>query len=116
LQCEQQHYQHQPLSNVFPSIYESGNYGHLNMSSNNGASLNGGSSGVSNVQRQIQQDWTNREEIETITSNIKKITDFLNSFELSCRSKLAMLDEKLSKLEKQIDFVEAKVTKGETLN
>jgi len=114
---QQQHYQHQPLSNVFPSIYESsGNYGQLNMSSNNSASLNGANNGVSNVQRQIQQDWTNREEIETITSNIKKITDFLNSFELSCRSKLAMLDEKLSKLEKQIDFVEAKVTKGETLN
>ncbi len=70
----------------------------------------------SSVQRQIQQDWSNREYIEVVTSNIKKLTDFLNSFELSCRSKLAILDEKLTKLERQIDFVEAKVTKGETLN
>jgi uncharacterized protein len=70
----------------------------------------------SSVQKQIQQDWSNREYIEVIISNIKKLTDFLNSFELSCRSKLAMLDEKLTKLEHQIDFVEAKVTKGETLN
>ena len=70
----------------------------------------------SSVQRQIQQDWSNREYIEVITSNIKKLTDFLNTFELSCRSKMAMLDEKLTKLERQIDFVEAKVTKGETLN
>ena len=71
---------------------------------------------MSSVQRQIQQDWSNREYIEVIISNIKKLTDFLNSFELSCRSKMAMLDEKLTKLERQIDFVEAKVTKGETLN
>jgi uncharacterized protein len=84
------------------------------------SSLSGGSvqsgSHYSTVQKQIQQDWSNREYIEVIISNIKKLTDFLNSFELSCKSKLAMLDEKLTKLERQIDFVEAKVTKGETLN
>ena len=79
-----------------------------------GASLMGNN--YSCVQKQIQQDWSNREYIEVIISNIKKLTDFLNSFELSCKSKLAMLDEKLTKLERQIDFVEAKVTKGETLN
>lgn len=78
--------------------------------------LNSTNSQYSSVQKQIQQDWSNREYIEVIISNIKKLTDFLNSFELSCRSKLAILDEKLSKLEHQIDFVEAKVTKGETLN
>lgn len=32
------------------------------------------------VQKQIQQDWANREYIEVITVSIKKITDFLNSF------------------------------------
>lgn len=32
------------------------------------------------VQKQIQQDWVNREYIEIITISIKKITDFLNSF------------------------------------
>lgn len=31
-------------------------------------------------QKQIQQDWANREYIEVITGSIKKITDFLNSF------------------------------------
>ena len=70
----------------------------------------------SSVQRQIQQDWSNREYIEVIVSNIKRLTDFLNSFELSCKSKLAILDEKMNKLEMQIDYVEARVTKGETLN
>jgi hypothetical protein len=32
------------------------------------------------IQKQIQQDWANREYIEVITGSIKKITDFLNNF------------------------------------
>ena len=35
---------------------------------------------MSQVQRQIQQDWAHREYIELITCSIKKIADFLNSF------------------------------------
>uniref|UniRef100_A0A673THM6 BRICK1 subunit of SCAR/WAVE actin nucleating complex n=1 Tax=Suricata suricatta TaxID=37032 RepID=A0A673THM6_SURSU len=38
------------------------------------------------VQREIHQDWANREYIEVITSSIKKIADFLNSFDSSDRS------------------------------
>ncbi|KAL3284429.1 hypothetical protein HHI36_018588 [Cryptolaemus montrouzieri] len=64
------------------------------------------------IQLQIQQDWANREYIEIITVSIKKITDFLNSFDLSCRSKLALLNEKLTTLERKIDYLEACVTKG----
>ncbi|KAJ3650246.1 hypothetical protein Zmor_021944 [Zophobas morio] len=67
------------------------------------------------VPKPIQQDWVNREYIEVITVSIKKITDFLNSFDLSCRSKLAVLNEKLTTLERKIDYLEACVTKGETL-
>lgn len=32
------------------------------------------------IQKQIHQDWANRENIEVITASIKRITDFLNSF------------------------------------
>lgn len=32
------------------------------------------------IQKQIQQDWANREYVEIITASIKKIADFLNSF------------------------------------
>ncbi|KAJ3638167.1 hypothetical protein MTP99_001572 [Tenebrio molitor] len=67
------------------------------------------------IPKPIQQDWVNREYIEVITVSIKKITDFLNSFDLSCRSKLAVLNEKLTTLERKIDYLEACVTKGETL-
>lgn len=78
------------------------------------------------IQKQIQQDWVNREYIEIITISIKKITDFLNSFgkslfmlchivwiyflDLSCRSKLAILNEKLTTLERKIDYLEACVS------
>uniref|UniRef100_A0A671T9Z9 BRICK1 subunit of SCAR/WAVE actin nucleating complex n=1 Tax=Sinocyclocheilus anshuiensis TaxID=1608454 RepID=A0A671T9Z9_9TELE len=69
------------------------------------------------VQREIHQDWANREYIEVITSSIKKIADFLNSFGKmeSLRSRLATLNEKLTALERRIEYIEARVTKGETL-
>lgn len=80
------------------------------------------------IPKPIQQDWVNREYIEVITVSIKKITDFLNSFgllkyktcrqfyhglflDLSCRSKLAVLNEKLTTLERKIDYLEACVNK-----
>lgn len=83
--------------------------------------------GLQKQEQQIQQDWANREYIEVITTSIKKITDFLNSFgkkrtyifspvnkgklvDLSCRSKLAVLNEKLSTLERKIDYLEACVS------
>ncbi|KAK6624784.1 putative protein BRICK1 [Polyplax serrata] len=67
------------------------------------------------IQKQIEQDWANREYIELITGSIKRITDFLNSFDMSCRSRLAVLNEKLTILERRIEYLEARVTKGETL-
>lgn len=88
------------------------------------------------LQKQTQQDWANREYIEVITSSIKKITDFLNSFgmilwlsqanmsmfgpwfivynlwyrlDMSCRGRLAVLNEKLTRLERKIEYLEARV-------
>ncbi|GAB1606802.1 probable BRICK1-B [Argonauta hians] len=66
--------------------------------------------------RSIQQDWNNREYIEVITCSIKKITDFLNTFDLSCRSRLATLNEKLTQLERKVEYIEARITKVETLS
>uniref|UniRef100_A0A914WHZ4 Protein BRICK1 n=1 Tax=Plectus sambesii TaxID=2011161 RepID=A0A914WHZ4_9BILA len=71
---------------------------------------------TSSVARQLRDDWDNREYIEVVAENIKKISDFLCSFDLSCRTKLATLNEKLNLLERKIEFLEARVTKGETLN
>ncbi|KAK6747284.1 hypothetical protein RB195_000474 [Necator americanus] len=41
------------------------------------------------VQRQLREDWDNREYEQIIADNVKNIANFLSSFELSCRSKLA---------------------------
>ncbi|OQR78192.1 putative protein BRICK1-A-like [Tropilaelaps mercedesae] len=68
------------------------------------------------VARGIQQDWSNREYIEIISGSIKKIADFLTSFDMSCRARLATLNGKLTALERKIDYLEARVTKGETLS
>ncbi|CAB4066758.1 C3ORF10 [Lepeophtheirus salmonis] len=61
------------------------------------------------IQRRTQGDWSNREYIELMTGSIKRISDFLNSFDTSCRSRLSSLDQKLSCLERRIDYLEASV-------
>ena len=67
---------------------------------------------MSSVQSQIQQDWNNREFVETIATSIKKIAEFLNAFDLSARSRLAKLNQKLVYLERQVGYLEARVTKS----
>ncbi|KPM07719.1 Eukaryotic translation initiation factor 3 [Sarcoptes scabiei] len=67
------------------------------------------------ISKTIQQDWANREYIEIITGSIKKISDFLNSFDRSCRGRLAELNEKLTSLERSIEHYEAKTMKNEYL-
>lgn len=41
--------------------------------------------------------------------------DFLNSFDISCHSRLATLNEKLTALEWRIEYIEARVTEDKTL-
>merc|ERR1712230_218410 len=68
------------------------------------------------LQRQTQADWVNREYIELITGSIKRIADFLNSFDMSCRSRLSVLNEKLTYLERKVDHLEARVATGGEAN
>lgn len=70
----------------------------------------------SEVQQQIQQDWENRQFIEVVSEGIKKIAEFLNDFDVSCRSRLAKINEQLTSLEQRVEYIEARVTKGETLS
>ncbi|KXJ30147.1 putative protein BRICK1-B [Exaiptasia diaphana] len=71
---------------------------------------------MESVKKEIQEDWQNREFVEVISEGIKKIAEFLNDFDISCRSKLAKLNEKITSLELKIEYIEARVTKGETLS
>eukprot|EP00041_Stephanoeca_diplocostata_P029523 m.874471 g.874471 ORF g.874471 m.874471 type:complete len:75 (+) comp23576_c0_seq1:70-294(+) len=62
----------------------------------------------------IQSDWANREFIEQISKGIKNISSFLNEFDMSTRFRMAKLNEKLSSLERSLDHIEAKLTKGDS--
>uniref|UniRef100_A0AC35FCZ7 Uncharacterized protein n=1 Tax=Panagrolaimus sp. PS1159 TaxID=55785 RepID=A0AC35FCZ7_9BILA len=61
------------------------------------------------VQRQLKEDWDNREYIQLISDNIKNIAEFLTQFEVSCKGRLAQIDDAISKVERQLDFLEALV-------
>ena len=55
------------------------------------------------------QDWNNREFIYLVTQSMSKMTSFLNDFDMSCKNRLAMLNEKLTELERKIDYVEIRI-------
>ena len=64
------------------------------------------------LQLQTQADWVNREYLELVSGSIKRMADFLNSFDTSCRSRLSDLDEKLTRLERKVSYLEARTHAG----
>ena len=50
------------------------------------------------IQRQIHQDWANREYIEVIANSIKKITAFLNSFGKKLKFPVKILRKSIAQL------------------
>ncbi|KHJ96257.1 complex 1 protein [Oesophagostomum dentatum] len=60
------------------------------------------------VQRQLREDWDNREYEQLMKYNYARIM-WWNASELSCRSKLATLSDRLNLLEKKVEFLEARV-------
>uniref|UniRef100_A0A915PNR5 Uncharacterized protein n=1 Tax=Setaria digitata TaxID=48799 RepID=A0A915PNR5_9BILA len=72
--------------------------------------MNAGSIKITLVQRQLREDWNNREYAQVVSDNIRHIADFLCNFELSCRSKIATLSDKVSLLERKVEFLEARVS------
>lgn len=57
----------------------------------------------------ISNDWLSREFQQNIQYNIMQVATLLNSFDTSTRFKLAQLNEKLTKIERQVDYIEAAV-------
>lgn len=55
----------------------------------------------------VQSDWDNRHFSSSLTLNVRRLFEFLLQFESSTRSKLATLNEKLTVLERQLEFLEA---------
>lgn len=102
--------------------------------------MNAGSPTLS-VQRQLKDDWDNREFIQLISDNVKHIAEFLSQFgkqldnirkehnihwrrlnmseklpqyslalELSVKSRIAVLNDNITKLERKVEFLEARVS------
>lgn len=55
----------------------------------------------------ISNDWVSREFQQNIQYNIQAVANLLNTFDTSTRFKLAQLNEKLTKIERQVEYVEA---------
>ena len=55
----------------------------------------------------IQDDWKRREFLEIIQINIMKTVQSLNEFDSSVREKLGRLNEKLNKIERNLDYCES---------
>jgi hypothetical protein len=54
----------------------------------------------------MKRDWDERELLEIVQMNVMKIVEFLNNFDRSTRYHLATLNEKLTKLESSLEYVE----------
>ena len=57
----------------------------------------------------LQADWENREFIQNVQYNIMRVATFLNQFDISTRIRLANLNEKLTQVERQMEYLEAAV-------
>eukprot|EP00744_Colponema_vietnamica_P002160 GILI01003457.1.p1 GENE.GILI01003457.1~~GILI01003457.1.p1 ORF type:complete len:194 (-),score=33.32 GILI01003457.1:109-690(-) len=53
------------------------------------------------------KEWENKEFTSSIQMHILRLSEFLNRFDVSTRHRLAVLNEKLVKLERSLDVVEA---------
>lgn len=60
-------------------------------------------------QHPMALDWQRREFVTTVQYNIAAVVEFLNEFDHVTRLKLATLNEKLMKLERSLDYIEASV-------
>ena len=57
--------------------------------------------------KDIQEDWKRREFLEIVQLNIMKIVQFLNEFDASVREKLAHMNSKSNKIERNLDYCES---------
>jgi len=68
------------------------------------------------IQQQLSEDWDSREFNYFVAENVKKIADTLGQFCFSCQNKLSLLNDKVTQLERKVEFLEARLCRGETLN
>ncbi|XP_031095349.1 protein BRICK 1-like [Ipomoea triloba] len=70
----------------------------------------GGITNAVNVGIAVQADWESREFISHISLNIRRLFDFLLHFEVTTKTKLSSLNEKLHTLERRLQLLELQVS------
>ena len=60
-----------------------------------------------NMSAEFQADWENRQFIQDIQYNFMKITNFLNKFDITTRYRLSVINEKLTRLEREVQYLDA---------
>jgi chromosome 3 open reading frame 10 len=58
---------------------------------------------------EVRTDWENRQFIQDVQYNIMKMTNFLNKFDTTTRYRLATINEKLTRLERQVTYLDASI-------
>ena len=64
---------------------------------------------TTDLSKTVSQDYEDREFVEVIQLNISKIVSFLNEFDLSARYRLARINEKLTSLERKLQYADAAI-------
>ncbi|KAI6187408.1 hypothetical protein M3Y98_00240000 [Aphelenchoides besseyi] len=65
---------------------------------------------TTSIQQQLSADWDNREFNYVISEYVKRIADTVGQFYLSSQNKLATLNDKVTRLERKVEFLEANVS------
>lgn len=58
----------------------------------------------------VQADWDNKQFSNALSLHVKRLFEFVLQFESTTKSKLAKLNEKLTALERQLEFLEAQAS------
>ena len=64
----------------------------------------------------VQNDWQNRQFIQDVQYNLMKITNFLNKFDITTRYRLSIINEKLTKLEREVKYLDASLLNIKAVN
>ncbi|EFJ15440.1 hypothetical protein SELMODRAFT_9224, partial [Selaginella moellendorffii] len=66
-----------------------------------------GGGGSANLGAAVQADWENRQFTGALALNVRKLFEFVLQFESTTRNKIAILNDKLTALERKLEFLEA---------
>ncbi|KHN80585.1 hypothetical protein Tcan_10915 [Toxocara canis] len=72
--------------------------------------MNAGGLTVSSVQRQLREDWDNREYGQVVADNVKHIADFLSNFVIKRRNPKLMATSRITKFASGASAIAREVT------